>query len=78
MSNTDWFGFQNGQNLLSAAMVSLEECKSNVKEKNISTSFNNDVESSLSDDDSSENNFDYFTLVGIIIIAYDISQFVDC
>ena len=59
-------------------MVSLEECKSNVKEKNISTSFNNDVESSLSDDDSSENNFDYFTLVGIIIIAYDISQFVDC
>lgn len=59
-------------------MVFLEECKSNVKEKNISTSFNNDVESSLSDDDSSENNFDYFTLVGIIIIAYDISQFVDC
>lgn len=78
MSNTDWFGFQNGQNLLSAAMVFLEECKSNAKEKNISTSFNNDVESSLSDDDSSENNFDYFTLVGIIIIAYDISQFVDC
>lgn len=78
MSNTDWFGFQNGQNLLSAAMVFLEERKSNVKEKNISTSFNNDVESSLSDDDSSENNFDYFTLVGIIIIAYDISQFVDC
>ena len=59
-------------------MVFLEACKSNVKEKNISTSFNNDVESSLSDDDSSENNFDYFTLVGIIIIAYDISQFVDC
>ena len=59
-------------------MVFLEECKSNAKEKNISTSFNNDVESSLSDDDSSENNFDYFTLVGIIIIAYDISQFVDC
>lgn len=59
-------------------MVFLEERKSNVKEKNISTSFNNDVESSLSDDDSSENNFDYFTLVGIIIIAYDISQFVDC
>ena len=59
-------------------MVFLEECKSNVKEKNRSTSFNNDVESSLSDDDSSENNFDYFTLVGIIIIAYDISQFVNC
>lgn len=59
-------------------MVFLEEFKSNVKEKNISTSFNNDVESSLSDDDSSENNFDYFTLVGIIIIAYDISQFVNC
>lgn len=70
--------FPNGQNLLSAAMVFLEEFKSNVKEKNISTSFNNDVESSLSDDDSSENNFDYFTLVGIIIIAYDISQFVNC
>lgn len=70
--------FSNGQNLLSAAMVFLEEFKSNVKEKNISTSFNNDVESSLSDDDSSENNFDYFTLVGIIIIAYDISQFVNC
>ena len=59
-------------------MVFLEECKSNVKEKNISTSFNNDVESSLSDDDSSENNFDHFTLVGIIIIAHDISQFVEC
>ena len=55
-------------------MVFLEECKSNVKEKNISTSFNNDVESSLSDDDSSENGI----IVGIIIIAYDISQFVDC